>query len=63
MFIIIGITVTTILLQRVHRWGIEYGPDGKVRSKTRSALGGEAGAFWLAYIVILGLGTVIFVAG
>lgn len=63
-FLIFGVTFTTVLMNRMHPLKIEYGTDGKVKTETRDEMVGDesGGWFWFAYLIIIGISTMIIVS-
>lgn len=63
--LITGLTFTTLMLNRKHRWVREYDENtGKLIKNYRNDLSGDTvGTFWLAYMVVIIVSLTIMITG
>lgn len=61
IFLIVGVTVTTMLFNRKYPWSYTY-LDGKIESKQRKSTdSADMGPWYFAYLIIVGIGVLIMV--
>lgn len=64
LFMLVGVTATTVLLNRRNRLIVTYHDNGKLKTKQRDELNdGNIIGFWFGYIIIILIAFVIMVTG
>jgi len=62
LILLIGVTFTTVLLNRRFGWEIQY-TDGKISSKKRRESDGDLVLFWFGYLTIFVMSSIIIATG